>query len=208
MPLWRNPTPSRRQISQDSYVPRLHKKLSYSENDSPGAAQPAVARCLEHPRMVHATSLLDQSQSVVQRLDRVYPVAFRRHRNCQDADSVIVRQCERVSIGWQVNRIGKQVGISVRLIGASFVVSMGGKPGHVSAFDEAGLQAHHLRVFIDARARRSRRQGRGSRSLRNWLLFPSPDPVIPLANETSPFLNCQLDRLVAGVKGGDLIAAG
>src|ERR1043165_8118349 len=80
---------------------------------------------------------------------------------------------------------------------------MRGEPGKRRALDEAGRDARHLAVRVDARARALQERGdvgRRVRRRRAWWnlhfgLFPLP--VVPLADEASPVLNRKLARLVA-----------
>src|SRR5207249_2100336 len=98
--------------------------------------------------------------------------------------------------------VSKQVRIRVGRVLARGVVMMRAIPHQVRALDVARLDPGHPRVIIMCFASRSRRD-RG-----NGYVLRGPLPVVPLADESAPVLNVQLDSLSPHFERGSLIAIG
>src|SRR6266446_2276909 len=106
----------------------------------------------------------------------------------QDADAIVVGECQRSGAGGYVEGVGKKIGVCVRLGAAVGGASLRAEPGDIRALDEAGTQSDHFAVRIWARS--YWRAGRRSRSLLDWIFGGFPDAIVPLTDEAGPFLDC------------------
>src|SRR3989442_6390801 len=152
--------------------------------------------------------LLSSHQCVVYGLSRVHLPTLIRHGDRQNADFVVIRQCQRLGIRRHIEEIGKQVGIGIRLISAVGGMAMRGKPRHGRALDKARRKALILQHNPGPRRLLLGPGGTSGRGAwwRHRHLHSIPKAVVPLTAITPPSLDREFDRGTANAESGLLVA--
>src|SRR5438105_715226 len=120
-------------------------------------------------------------------MGRSYHPRLFSDRNCQNANAIVVGQCQSSGARGHVEGVSKKVGVCVRLGAPVGGAALRAEPGDVRTLDEAGTQSDHLAINI--RARSNWRSRRSAWSLRDWVLGGFPNAIVPLTDEAGPFLD-------------------
>jgi hypothetical protein len=143
-------------------------------------------------------------QGVVQRLGWPSLSWLVRDRSSQDANVGIVGERERLCASRNIHRVDEKIRITVCLVSGCRVVAVRGKPSDIGTLDEGRPKPDHFGVFVQANARRAS----GARSRWHLLFVCFPDTVVPLADESCPFLYSQVQILTLDFEGSVLVAVG